>query len=55
MKLICIFLLIYSFLKSYYYSMYEIKEKRNKPGGIVILIMAILGLVFPISLLIFLY
>lgn len=55
MKLICIFLLIYSFMKSFYYSLYEIKEKKNKPGGIAILFMAILGLVLPISLLIFLY
>ncbi len=55
MKFIIIALLIFTFLKSFYYSLYEIKEKKNKPAGITIIFLAILGLILPVSLLLFLY
>ena len=34
---------------------YEINEKQNKPGGIVVIILAILGFIFPTILLFLLY
>ncbi len=52
MKFLAISLLIYFFLKSIYYSMYEIKQNKNKPAGICITILAFLGLALPIFLLI---
>ncbi len=55
MKYVAIALLIFSFLKSIYYGVYEIKEKENKPAGITVICLAILGLIFPISLLFFIY
>lgn len=55
MKFIAISLLIISFLKSIYYGIYEINEKKNKPAGITVIFLAILGLIFPISLLIIIY
>lgn len=55
MKLLAMFLLLCSFAKSIYYGLYEINEKKNKPGGIVIIFMTILGLALPFMLLIFLY
>ena len=55
MKFIIIALLIFTFLKSFYYSLYEIKEKKNKPAGITIIFLAILGLIFPIGLLFIIY
>lgn len=55
MKFVAIVLLIFSFLKSIYYGIYEIKEKENKPAGIAVFFLAILGLIFPITLLLLLY
>lgn len=54
MKILSIILLIYAFLKSIFYGYFEIKEKENKYGGITVILLAILGLILPISLLIFL-
>lgn len=55
MKFLFTFILIISFIKSFYYGMYEIKEKENKSGGIAIICLAILGLILPVSLLFLLY
>ena len=55
MKLLAMFLLLCSFAKSIYYGLYEINEKKNKSGGIVIILMAVLGLILPFMLLIFLH
>lgn len=55
MKFIAILFLIYFFFKSIYYGIFEIKENKNKPGGITVIFLAILGLIFPFSLLIFIY
>ncbi len=54
MKILSIIFLIYAFLKSIFYAYFEIKEKENKYGGITVILLAILGLILPISLLIFL-
>jgi len=53
MKLIAIIFIIYLFLKSIYYGIFELTDNKNKPGGIVIIVIAIIGLIFPLSLLIF--
>lgn len=55
MKFIAIILLIFAFLKSFYYGIYEIKEKENKPAGITVIFLAILGLIFPVTLLLLIY
>lgn len=55
MKFIAIVLLIFAFFKSFYYGVFEIREKKNKPAGITVIFLAILGLIFPITLLLLLY
>ena len=55
MKYIFIFILLLACIKSYYYGMFEIKEKENKTGGIAIIFLSILGFIFPSILLILLY
>ncbi len=55
MKLIAIIFIIYLFLKSIYYGIFELTDNKNKPGGIAIIVIAIIGLIFPLSLLIFYY
>ncbi len=55
MKFLIIIILIYSFLKSISYANFEFKEKENKPAGITIYLLAILGFIFPTSLLFFIY
>lgn len=52
MEYLAIALLIYAFIKSIYYGIYEIKNKKNKPGGIAVIFLAILGLILPTVLLI---
>ena len=47
MPYIAIILLIYAFLKSFYYGIYEINHNKNKPGGIAVCVLAIFGLIFP--------
>lgn len=55
MKYLFIFILILGFLKSFYYGLFEIKEKEIKPGGIAVIFLAILGLILPTTLLVILY
>ena len=45
--LICILVLL-SFYKSIFYAMFEYREKQNKPAGIGIYILSLIGLFFPI-------
>lgn len=52
MKILSIIFLIYAFLKSIFYGYFEIKEKENKSGGITVIVLALLGLILPISILI---
>ncbi len=37
-------ILVLCFFKGFYYGLYEIKQKQNKPGGIVVCLLAILRL-----------
>ncbi len=55
MKFLFTFILLIGFLKSFYYGLFEIKEKENKPGGIAVIFLAILGLSLPTVLLFVLY
>lgn len=51
MKTVAIIFLIYSFMKSIFYGYFEIKEKKNKSSGIIVILLAIIGLILPTSLL----
>lgn len=55
MKVVAIFLLIYFFIKSIFYAKYELNDKKNKSGGMIIIFLAFLGLTLPLLLLIMLY
>ncbi len=55
MKILVIILLLFSFIKSIYYSIFEIKEKQNKLAGITVIFLSLLGLIGPLFLLIFIY
>lgn len=52
MKILAILFLIYSFFKSLFYGYFEIKEKENKSGGLIVIFLAIIGLILPVSFLI---
>lgn len=54
MKILAIIFFIYAFLKGLYYGIFELKEKKNKPGGIATILLSLFGLILPI-LIIFLY
>lgn len=41
MTVLAIILIFLCFLKSFYYGIYEIKQKQNKPGGIAVCLFAI--------------
>ena len=42
MPYLALVLLLICFLKTFYYGIYEFKEKQNKPGGIAVCLFAIL-------------
>ena len=42
MKIFSLIIVFLGFLKTFYYSLFEIKEKNNKSGGIATLFLAIL-------------
>ena len=42
MTFLALFLIFLCFIKTFYYGMYEIQQKQNKPGGIAVLLLAIL-------------
>lgn len=47
-------LIIFSFLKSVFYGIYEINNNNNKSGGITVIILSIIGLILPVAI-IFMY
>ena len=55
MSYIAIIFLIFCFLKCFYYGLYEMREKTNKPGGFACILLSILGLIFPSIILLKLY
>lgn len=52
MKILSIIFLIYAFIKSIFYGYFEITEKKNKSGGIIVIGLAIIGLILPITFII---
>lgn len=52
MKILSIIFLIYAFLKSVFYGYFEIKQKENKSGGIIVIFLSIIGLVLPTTFII---
>ena len=55
MKVIAIFFIIYCFLKTLFYAIYEINSKKNNSGGITIILIALIGFILPFTILIFFY
>ena len=49
MAYLALFLIFIGFLKTFYYGIYEFKEKQNKPGGIAVFIFAILRTYYSYS------
>lgn len=54
LKLFVSLLIIFSFLKTLFYGLYEINNNQNKLGGVTIVILGIIGLILPI-IIIFMY
>lgn len=46
--ILIILFIIAAFIESMSYAIYELKINKNKPGGISIIILSLVGLVFPI-------
>lgn len=55
MKFIVLGLVILAYIKSFYYSLYEIKQKQNKSGGITYVIFATIGLISSFFIILFMY
>lgn len=47
MPYLALILLLIGFFKTFYYGIYEIKKKQNKPGGIAVCCFAILRTYLP--------
>ena len=47
MPYLALILLFVVFFKSLSYGIFEIKQKQNKPGGVTVLLLAILRTYFP--------
>lgn len=55
MKYLATLFLIYIFLKSFYYGIFELNNKKNFTGGIFVIILSIISLIFPLILLYTIY
>lgn len=55
MKFIAIFFILYCFLKTFFYAIYEINTYKNKTGGITIIFISIIGFLIPLCSLLFFY
>ena len=55
MKYLAMLILIFMFIKSIYYGVFEMNEKNNKSGGIVVILLSIIGLILPLVILILTY
>lgn len=55
MRYFSIIFIIYLFLKSFNYAIYEINEKRNIPVGMFLIILSFISLILPLVLLITIY
>ena len=55
MKYFSIIFIIYLFLKSFNYGIFELNKKKNIPVGIFLIILSFVSLLFPLILLITIY
>lgn len=55
MKFVAILFILYCFLKTLFYAIYEINSHKNKVGGITIIVISLIGFILPFSILIFFY
>ncbi len=55
MKYLSILFIIYLFLKSFNYGIFELNEKKNFLAGFFIIILSFISLIFPITLLLLIY
>lgn len=55
MKYFSIIFIIFLFLKSFNYGIFELNEKKNVFGGIFVIIFSIISSVFPLILLLTIY
>ncbi len=47
MGIVVVLLSVWIFIKTLFYGIYEIKNNSNKPGGITIILVSIISLIFP--------
>lgn len=55
MKYLAILFIIYLFLKSFNYGIFELNNKKNIPTGMFIIILSFISLIFPLILLFTIY
>lgn len=55
MKYFSILFVIYLFLKSFNYGIFELTNKKNIPTGIFLIILSFISLIFPLILLFTIY
>lgn len=55
MKYFSIVFIIYLFLKSFNYAIFELNEKRNIPAGMFLILLSLISLIFPLILLFTIY
>ena len=48
MGIVVVILSVWIFIKTLFYGIFEIKNNSNKPGGITIILISIISLIFPI-------
>ncbi len=49
MKYLAMIFLIYMFIKSICYGIFEINEKNNKFGGLVVIFLSLIGIILPFT------
>ncbi len=47
MKIVILFLSIWIFIKTVSYGLFEIKQNKNKFGGVMVIILALISSIFP--------
>ena len=55
MKYFSIIFILYLFLKSFNYALFEIKEKRNILSGMFLILLSLISLILPLILLFIIY
>lgn len=55
MKYLSILFIIYLFLKSFNYGIFELNEKKNIPAGMFLILLSFISLILPLILLFTIY